>query len=136
MTNVELAESFHHEILEKKRYDLIEERVSQDFVAHAPIPAEWQHGHEGVRNWFTAMNGALANIGDRHDDIIESGDKVVIRWTGTGKHTGELMGIPPTNQDIEVMGIDIFRIENGKIAEVWQSYDQVAMLRQIGAMPG
>ena len=41
-----------------------------------------------------------------------------------------------TGKDIEVMGIDIFRIDNGKIAEIWQSYDQVTMLRQIGAMPG
>ena len=134
ISNEDLAASFHHEILEKQRYDLIDEQISVDFVAHAPIPDEWAHGREGVRKWFTAMNEGLSNIGDRHDDTIVSGDKVVIRWTGTGTHTGEMFGVPATGKDVSVMGIDVFRIQDGKIAEIWQSYDQMGMMRQIGAM--
>jgi predicted ester cyclase len=59
----------------------------------------------------------------------------VIRWSSTGTHNGVFMGIPPTGKPTTVTGIDIFRIAGGKLVELWQNWDQLGLLQQIGAIP-
>jgi predicted ester cyclase len=56
--------------------------------------------------------------------------------TGSGIHTGELMGIPPTGKrSLEMTGIVIYRIEGGKIIERWAQHDVVGLMRQMGMLP-
>jgi predicted ester cyclase len=69
------------------------------------------------------------------EDIIAEGDKVVARWRSRATHQGEYMGISPTGKEVEFTGISIYRIEEGKIAESWNSEDQIGLLRQIGGVP-
>jgi predicted ester cyclase len=70
-----------------------------------------------------------------HEFEVERDDRVVIRWTAKATHTGEFVGIPPTGKPAIVSGIDIFRVEEGKLAELWQEWDQLGMLRQLGVIP-
>jgi hypothetical protein len=58
----------------------------------------------------------------------------VTRWTGHGTHQGELMGVAPTGNRVEVSGITIDRVSGGKVEETWTNYDAMGMLRQIGAI--
>jgi steroid delta-isomerase-like uncharacterized protein len=60
---------------------------------------------------------------------------VVTRWTGSGTHVCDLMGIPPSDRPIEVEAITIHRIADGKIAEEWTVWDALGLLQQIGAVP-
>jgi steroid delta-isomerase-like uncharacterized protein len=69
------------------------------------------------------------------EDQVVKGDEVVTRWTATGTHKGELMGMPPSGKHVRVAGITIDRLEGGKIVEYWSSFDQLGMLRQLGAIP-
>ena len=80
----------------------------------------------------------FAGFPDLHitvDDVIAEGDKVVKRWTARCTHTGEWMGIPATGSKLVVKGIEIFRIADGKIEEVWAEMDVLGMLRQLGVIP-
>ena len=72
---------------------------------------------------------------DELDDIAREGDKVVIRQTYCGTHTGEFMSIAPTGKQVTTTGITIFRLANGKIAEIWANYDQLGMMQQLGVVP-
>ena len=69
------------------------------------------------------------------EDLIAEGDKVVTRWRARGTHQGELMGIPPSGNPVEVTGITIHRIEGGKVVETWANYDALGMMQQVGAVP-
>jgi len=70
------------------------------------------------------------------DDQAEEGDRVMTLWRATGTHTGtDLFGIPTTNMPVDVGGITINRIENGKIVEVWDQWDRMGMLQQLGILP-
>jgi predicted ester cyclase len=60
---------------------------------------------------------------------------VVTRWRAQGTHEGELMGISPTGNRVEIMGMSIDRIEGGKVVETWDQYDALGMLQQLGAIP-
>jgi predicted ester cyclase len=67
--------------------------------------------------------------------LITDGGWVATRVVGRGTHTADLQGIAPTGRPIAVAQHDLIRIEDGKIVEVWNLYDQFGMLQQIGAVP-
>ncbi|MFC1633346.1 alpha/beta fold hydrolase [Planctomycetota bacterium] len=67
--------------------------------------------------------------------MVAEGDKVAARWTATGTHQGEFMGIPPTGKHMTWTGMNIFRLAGGKIVEAWWSYDALALMQQLGVMP-
>ena len=69
------------------------------------------------------------------EDLIGEGDRVVARVTTSGTHGGEFMGSPATGKRISVQEVDIFRIEDGRIAEGWTAVDFFGMLTQLGLLP-
>ena len=69
------------------------------------------------------------------DEMIAEGNRVMVRWTFRGIHQGNYLGIPPTNKPMRFSGIYIFRIEDGRIAEVWNLWDQVGEWQQLGILP-
>lgn len=69
------------------------------------------------------------------DDLVAEGDRVALRGTVKGHHTGELMGIPPTGKTVSLPVLLIYRLANGKIAEHWMGVDRLALLEQLGVAP-
>jgi predicted ester cyclase len=69
------------------------------------------------------------------EEMIAEGDRVVVRWTSRGIHQGELHGLPPTNKQVTNSGVNIFRIADGRIAEVWDIMDRLWMWQQLGVLP-
>jgi predicted ester cyclase len=69
------------------------------------------------------------------EDAIAEGDRVTVRITAEGTHKGGNLGVAPTGRKIRIEGIVIVRIANGQIVEGWNSWDQLGLLRQIGALP-
>ena len=60
---------------------------------------------------------------------------MVVRWTGSGTHIGEVNGVPPTGKPIRVDAISVHRMVDGKIAETWEVWDTLGFLQQIGVVP-
>jgi steroid delta-isomerase-like uncharacterized protein len=67
---------------------------------------------------------------------LAEGDQVASRWMWRGTHIGEYMGMPASGKALEAAGMTIFRFEDGMVKEGWWSWDSVAMMRQLGMMPG
>jgi predicted ester cyclase len=115
-------------------WSILDEYIAEDFVAHnAPFP--------GVSLDRDGMKQAAENFGratpGRHDITMQvaEGDLVVSCIVGRGVHTGELFGIPPTNNEVETQGIAIHRVRDGRISEYWSVTDVARVLQQLGAMP-
>ena len=68
-------------------------------------------------------------------DVLESGDSVTVRFTMTGTHVGEFMGVPPTGRAIALPGITILRFDGDTVIERWSSADMLGLLVQLGAVP-
>ncbi len=131
--NKALARRFHEEIFKQGKLAVADEICAPNFVIHSPgLPLEMQRGPEGVKRFATMIRTAFTMDSLTNDDSIAEGDKVVNRWTNRGKHKGELFGIPATGKDVTVTGIDVFRIAGGKLVELWQNWDQLGMLQQLG----
>jgi steroid delta-isomerase-like uncharacterized protein len=69
------------------------------------------------------------------EEMIAEGDRVVVRWSSRGAHQGEVHGLPATGKEVTNSGVNIFRIENGKIAEVWDIFDRLWLWQQLGVLP-
>lgn len=69
------------------------------------------------------------------DEMIAEDDRVMVRWSFNGSHQGEYLGIPPTHNPVSFAGIYIFRIQDGRIAEVWNLWDQLGEWQQLGILP-
>ena len=69
------------------------------------------------------------------EDQVAEGDKVVTRWTARGTHRGELLGVTPSGNRVEISGISIDRFSGSKFVESWSNYDALGTMQQIGAIP-
>jgi steroid delta-isomerase-like uncharacterized protein len=114
--------------------DLIDEHQAADYVGHF-LPPGLPAGREGYRQFVKMYRAAFPDVHIAIDDLIASGDKVVTRFTATGTHQGELMGIPATGKKINITGISIYRFVDGQIVEDWAEFDQLGMLTQLGVIP-
>ena len=71
----------------------------------------------------------------RIEEMIAENDRVMVRWTNHGTHVGELNGLPPTGKQTTNSGINIFRVADGKIVQVWDIFDRLWLWQQLGVLP-
>jgi steroid delta-isomerase-like uncharacterized protein len=111
---------------------VIDEVFDADYVKHDPASPIEVRGPEGFKQWLGTMSEPYFSQGNiTVEDMIGEGDKVAVRWTWSGTHTGEFMGIPPTGRHIGVRGTCIHRFADGKFVESWSSYDVLGMIQQL-----
>jgi steroid delta-isomerase-like uncharacterized protein len=87
------------------------------------------------QRWVSMFRTAFPDLQLSVEDQIAEGDRVVTRYTGRGTHQGELMGIPPTGNEVSVGGTIISRVSGGRIEEEWNNFDALGMMQQLGVIP-
>ena len=108
--------------------------LSSDFVMHTPLPTA--PGIKRMDDVITTCRAAFENLNVTVEDMVAEGNKVAARFTARGIHKGAFMGLQPTGKPIIMTGIEIFRIENGKIAELWGEANLLGLMQQIGSVKG
>ena len=133
--NLNLVRRFFEEVANGRRDDLAESLLTQDHRYIDPQRPDVQPGPaETVRALKDYQNGVEGHW--QIDDIFAADDdRVVVLWTGTGRHTGEISGIPPTGRSIRVSAISVMKIRDGKIAEHRCNWDTLGFLQQLGVVP-
>lgn len=111
-----------------------DELLAQTFALHTPLPSA--PGIQGMNDVITACRAAFENLNVTVEEMVAEGDLVAARFTARGMHKGAFMGLPPTGKSITMTGIEIFRIENGKIAELWGEANLLGLMQQLGIFPG
>jgi steroid delta-isomerase-like uncharacterized protein len=132
-SNKALVRRFYEEI-DKGNLAAMDELVAENYVNHDPPPFPGLlPGRAGLKQVFEIFWRATPG---RHviEDQIAEDDRVVTRLRGVGKHEGEILGIPPSGNTLDVKAVAIHRIENGQLAEHWSATDTAALLQQLGAI--
>jgi steroid delta-isomerase-like uncharacterized protein len=114
--------------------DAAGELLTTDYSDHAD-PLGTPPGAESAKQRWAMLRTAFPDGRITIEDMIAEGDKVAVRFTFRGTHTGDFMGMPPSGKQVAVTGIDINRIASGKLAERWANFDTLGMLQQLGVMP-
>jgi steroid delta-isomerase-like uncharacterized protein len=133
--NKALVRRYAQELLNQNNLDLFDEIFAPDFVQYGADPDQVS-GVEDFKQFFVMMRSGFPDFQVTIEDLFAAeGEKVVLRFTFRGTHEGEFMGIAPTGKQVTMAGIDIFRIGEGKIVELWNQEDVLGMMQQIGAIP-
>lgn len=132
--NKEIAKRFYEEIINQGRMDAAPSLMDPGYRDH--LAPQQPPGIAGFAEFLKMVATAFPDIRVKVEDLFAEGDKVAVRLSITGTHTGNLMGtIPPTGKAARWTGIDILRIENGKIKDRWSERNLLSMLKQVGAVP-
>jgi steroid delta-isomerase-like uncharacterized protein len=131
--NKAVARQLFEEILGPNwRIDLVDKLHTPDFVAHGSTrDASLEEDRQAVLGWKSAAPDLTIRI----ERIVAEGDLVAVQWTGTGTNTGEGNGLPATGRRITARGMTIFRFRDGRIAEEWNTIDNLSVMRQLGLLP-
>jgi steroid delta-isomerase-like uncharacterized protein len=125
------------ERINERRFDAAAGLLAEDCVHHATGLGNGDLvGREAWRRWMSSLSDAFP---DRHihiHELLVEGERAAVRLTWTGTHLGEYAGIAPAGRRVEVNGISVFALREGRIAEQWIEQDILSMHQQLGAAPG
>jgi steroid delta-isomerase-like uncharacterized protein len=125
---------FYEEMCNGRRNELAGELFTDGYQLHDP-QVKAGNGPEGMAEAIRTYQDGV----DGHwqiEDLFSTADKVVARWTGSGRHVADVNGIPATGNDVrQIEAVAIHRMEGGKIAEIWQVWDTLGFLQQLGVIP-
>jgi steroid delta-isomerase-like uncharacterized protein len=113
---------------------VIDETCAPNVVYHQATGTDIR-GLKDFKQFFSDLFKAFPDFHMTIDDIVAEGDKAVIRYTYTGTHKGEFMGIPATNKKVTGWTIQIDRFVGGKCAEAWERMDTLGFMQHLGVVP-
>jgi steroid delta-isomerase-like uncharacterized protein len=133
MDNAAVLDRINEEAFNRGDVGVLDELVAEDFVEHDPMPGT-SPDREGFKAMIRGLREAFPDFHTEVEDQIVAGDKVVERWSCTGTQEGEFMGLPPSNRRVEIHGMDISRLADGRLVEHWTQVDMMSTLQQLGVM--
>lgn len=108
--------------------------LAEDFINHDPSFGVTPD-REGMRVAGGLMRQGFPDWHSEVHELVAEGDIVVERFTASGTHRGEVMGVAPTGKTVSLPGINIFRLRYGLVMERWGRLDELGFLRQLGVVP-
>jgi steroid delta-isomerase-like uncharacterized protein len=133
--NRALVQRFFAEVCNGRMLEVAEELFATDHRYHDPSSPDIGPGPAGMKQLIGAYHTGFGDAAWTVQETMDAGqDTVVTRWTGSGTHSGVLLGIVPTGKAVNVPGIWIHRIAGGKIVESQNCWDTLGMLQQLGVV--
>lgn len=132
--NKELIRRYTDEVFTKQNYAVIDEVLADDIVDPNPAlpmevtsPAEFKEAVQLIHSAFPDFESPI-------EDIVAEGNRVVTRTLESGTHRGPFAGIEPTGTAVEIQGINVYRIEESQIEEMWIQVDRMGLMEQLGVL--
>ena len=131
--NKDVARRFYEEVLNRRDVALLDELAVTDYIEHDPLPGQGT----GLTGLKERVNALLSGLDPTFtiEDVIAEDDRVAVRWMNSGTHVDTFLGVPATGRSFSIAGIDIYRLEHGKLAEHWHVVDMYAHMIQLGLLP-
>lgn len=133
--NEDLVRAFHERVLTENDLGAAEELLAEDYVEHNPVLPDGEiRGRENMIEFWRELFEGASDLSITEREMVCEGDTVVSRTVARGIHDGEFMGLPPTGNEFEVPGMDLYHVEDGEIVEAWVAVDSLGMMEQLGAV--
>ena len=131
-----LMHRWFEEVWNKGREEAIDEMFAEDGVAHGLPTDEGDtiHGPKDFKPLFKKFREAFPDIKITVGETVSDGEKIASVCYVSGLHEGEGLGLSPTKQPVEFMGLVLIKHKDGKIIESWNSFDFMKMYAQLGAL--
>jgi steroid delta-isomerase-like uncharacterized protein len=132
-----LMRRWFDEIWNEGKIESVDELLAEDAIMWGlGRPDQSSRGGAEFKEFYRRQRSATPDVKIRLDQLVQQGDTAFARWTATMTHTGEGLGIPPTNKTIKLSGMSACRALDGKIVEGWNIWDQIGLARQLELLDG
>ena len=108
---------------------------SSEYVGEDVGQASLLHGHEGLRAMLEMYWRAFPDLQFAVMEAVVQDSRVAIVWVAEGTHQGTIMNIPPTGHRVEVRGVSIINVKDGRVVSGQHIWDLAGMLRHMGLLP-
>ena len=128
-----LVEQFINEVLRGHNLDKLSQITSSNILIHpTAMPCEASfYGTEGLGAWLNSQWNSFPDLTITDYFTVAQGDIVAVHWTAHGTSKGNFLMLQPSGKPVKYTGSSMYRIENGKIAEIWETRNTLAILKQI-----
>ena len=131
--NKAVVRRYWNDLWNQKRGEVIDEIAVEPVQFH--FPGGQAHQPPNLKTWFASAQSAFPDVQFTvHLELAER-DLVAVHWSYIATNTGVFLGRPATGKRVTDTGTNIFRIENGKIVEMWVVQDSLGLMRQLGVIP-
>lgn len=127
-TNKDLVRRYLNAFNEQDR-DRLSDFLAADVVQHGIH--EELHGVDEIHDFLRRHFEVFPNYSGDTKAMVTEGDTVVVRYSVSGTHEGKYLDVEPTGKTAEWTGMVMYRIEDGRIAEVWLEEDRLGLLEQL-----
>jgi steroid delta-isomerase-like uncharacterized protein len=134
MTPEEIARGYAIDYWTHGRDAFVDEAFDPSATYHDPMLPPLPTGPDGPRQRKAIYETALSESHVDVHDVVAQGERVAMRWTYTGRFTGEFMGVAPTNEAVTVDGMHFFHVRDGRVVEAWVQYDSANFLKNLGVV--
>ena len=86
----------------------------------------------GFKESILTTRDAFPDLTTEVEELVEEGDRVVIRWRSRGTHTATFLDVPPTGRAVEVVGVTFATFDNDRVTAEWVTWDPRQLLRALG----
>jgi predicted ester cyclase len=130
--NKALVRRFYEQVWGKGNYQVADDVFAPDYSRHDLRPTQAAPGPEGQKQIALAFRDAFPDLRFDVELLVAEGDYVAARWIASGTHTGRWGSVEPTERHVTFSGVNIFRFENGRVAEIWNHRDDLGLQEQLG----
>ena len=123
--------SLWYDAFSKKDPALLDRILGKNWVDIPPAPDQ-PPGPAGARQILAQLTTAFPDLDIKIEDVLQEGNKVIVRSKISGTQRGALMGLPAKNRKMSIQAIDIHEFQNGKIVRTWHTEDWMSGFRQLG----
>jgi steroid delta-isomerase-like uncharacterized protein len=129
--NKQLILQFYEEVWGEGDLEFAKEVFHENYVRHDLRPGNHVAGAAGQMQIAGDFRKAFPDVEIQIDLIFGDDEYIAARWTMTGTHTAPWNDIQPTNKKVSFSGVNLFRFENGKVAEIWNHRDDLGLMQQL-----
>ncbi len=109
------------------------EMLDDSYVYRSSAGEEYR-GVDGAKSLVNDYRQAFDNFELSLEELVAEGDKVFMLYRQTGTHTGDLMGLEATNQDMDLLISGLITFKNGKMVEQFDTFDTLELMKQLGVV--
>jgi steroid delta-isomerase-like uncharacterized protein len=124
---------FYEEVWNRGNVDVVHEVFAAGYVRHDLRPSAALPGPQGQAKIAAEFRAAFPDLRMTVDLIVAEDDLVAARWTTSGTHTGPWADVAATGAHVTFSGMNVFRFHDGKVVELWNHRDDLALMEQLGA---
>jgi predicted ester cyclase len=131
--NRDIIRRYFGEVVNAGHLEVVDELFSEDAVFLTPLGRF--EGRDGIRQLVTGFRGGFSDLNVEVEEILGEGDRLAVRVTTTGTNDGELLGNPPTGNEVRLPFVHFVSFQDGKYRGDQVIYDRLALMEQLGLVP-